>query len=84
MSCYPIFSFQGLISCIDGGILAGVFERLVKKFRQMRSGFPDLLLWDRRRHTFKVYFEFVVFFDGIGMIFNCRWWKLKVQTTDCR
>lgn len=38
--------FQGLINCIGVQVLSKILERLVKNYRAVCSGFPDLLVWN--------------------------------------
>ncbi|XP_014768704.1 fanconi-associated nuclease 1 [Octopus bimaculoides] len=45
---------QGLVSCMEGKILAGIFGRYAKNPRHTRSGFPDLTLWNVNTKKFKI------------------------------
>ena len=46
--------FQGLVSCMGGKVLSGIFERMVKNMRHVRSGIPDLVVWNTETKKFKV------------------------------
>ena len=45
---------SGLALCFTRPQLRGILERLVKRHRQTRSGFPDLTLWDPARKAVKI------------------------------
>ena len=45
---------SGLALCLTRAQLRGVLERLVKRHRHTRSGFPDLTMWNPKRKTVKV------------------------------
>ncbi|XP_018576178.1 fanconi-associated nuclease 1 isoform X2 [Anoplophora glabripennis] len=44
---------QDLVDCIGRKVLAKIYERLVKNFREYRSGLPDLLVWNVDRKECK-------------------------------
>ncbi|XP_078656371.1 fanconi-associated nuclease 1-like isoform X2 [Branchiostoma floridae x Branchiostoma belcheri] len=45
---------QGLVACMGGQFLAGVFARLLRDARHCRSGLPDLTVWSTVARKFKV------------------------------
>ncbi|XP_019627245.1 PREDICTED: fanconi-associated nuclease 1-like [Branchiostoma belcheri] len=45
---------QGLVACMGGQFLAGVFARLLRDARHCRSGLPDLTVWSTVSRKFKV------------------------------
>ncbi|XP_013413515.1 fanconi-associated nuclease 1 [Lingula anatina] len=45
---------KGLVSCIGGEILAGIFQRIVRDIRNTTSGFPDLTVWSPASNKFKI------------------------------
>lgn len=47
-------SLQGLIKCVGGKILAGIFRRLAQDLRHTRSGLPDLVVWNPTSTIYKV------------------------------
>ncbi|GAB1606897.1 hypothetical protein Ahia01_000972400, partial [Argonauta hians] len=49
-----ITHLQGLVSCMEGDILAGILGRYAKNPRHTRSGFPDLTLWNVTTKKFKI------------------------------
>lgn len=48
---------QGLIKCIGGKILEGIFRRLALDLRHTRSGLPDLVVWNPVSRSYKVGFS---------------------------
>lgn len=44
----------GLIRCIGGKVLAGIFRRLAKDIRHTRSGLPDLVVWNPASRIYKL------------------------------
>ncbi|NWI93466.1 FAN1 nuclease, partial [Pitta sordida] len=45
---------QGLVSCLGGMFLSGVFRRLSKDLRHCRGGLPDLVVWSTHTQHFKL------------------------------
>ncbi|ELT97530.1 hypothetical protein CAPTEDRAFT_224412 [Capitella teleta] len=45
---------QGFVSCLGGRTLAGIFRRLAKHLKHVRSGVPDLVVWNVQSQQFKV------------------------------
>jgi len=45
---------QGVIRCLGGKVLSEVFYHLARDYRNHKSGFPDLLMWDTRNERLKV------------------------------
>jgi len=43
----------GLINCIGIQVLSKILERLVKNYQAVRSGFPDLLVWNPNSSKYK-------------------------------
>lgn len=44
----------GLALCFTRAQLRGILERLVKRHRHTRSGFPDLTMWNPEKKVVKV------------------------------
>ena len=39
---------------MGGKVLSGIFERMAKNMRHVRSGIPDLVVWNTETKKFKV------------------------------
>ena len=48
---------------MGGKVLAGIFERMAKNMRYVRSGVPDLVVWNTETKQFKVsrFFQIQIF-----------------------
>lgn len=46
---------ERLVRCIGGVILRDLFSHLATDYRHRRSGFPDLVVWNANKLTFKVF-----------------------------
>ena len=54
---------QGLVKCMGGVALSGIFDRLSKLMRFTMGGVPDLVVWNPDTCRFKVR-------DKINIVFN--------------
>uniref|UniRef100_A0A1A7Z180 Fanconi-associated nuclease n=1 Tax=Iconisemion striatum TaxID=60296 RepID=A0A1A7Z180_9TELE len=45
---------QCLVTCLGGGFLGGIIDRMAKDYRHCRGGLPDLVVWNTSNNSYKL------------------------------